>query len=197
MIFRICVATSLLLAVVGAGCATSKPVSGTVPARTSDYEAQLRGMVQQHMAKANQEQDRQKNEVIKRHPYFCKEYSVYDNPGQPFDVVMHKTESRMRPYLADVKLSKTRYATRLVRKAKEAKADTSFFRDMGQETLTYQWRNDQWKKVGSLFVTEKTEELVNGEWVPRREEIKRLYAEEDESEGWWVWNKIKKFFHRD
>jgi len=181
----------------GIGCVTSKPAQPPAEQAAADYSAELRSLVQQSMETANRDQERLQKEVVKSHPYYYKEYSVYDDPGQAFEVVMHKTESRMRPYLADVKLTKTRYSTRLARKYKEAKADEAFFRDRGQETLTYQWRNNQWKQVGSLFVTEKSEEFVNGEWVPRRMEIKHLYEEDEETEGWWVWKWIKKFFRRD
>lgn len=185
----------LCVMLTGIGCASVKPVQPPESQAAPDYTEQLRGLVQQTMTKANQEQDQLRKDVIKRHPYFFKEYSVYDDPGQPFDVVLHKTESRMRPYLADVKLDKTRYSTRFARRYKDAKADEAFFRDKGQETLTYQWRNKEWKQVGSLFVSEMSEEYVNGEWVPRRVEVKHLY-EEEETEGWWVWTWIKKFFHR-
>jgi len=130
-----------------------------------------------------------------RRPYFFKEYSVYPDGADEFDADIRETESRTAPVVANVTLEKQRFATRLHRKRAEAAADENFLRDTGVETMTFEWRGGQWKRVGTLFVAEKTEEYVNGEWVPPQEEIQRTVAEE-ERPGWWgrTWGKITGVF---
>ena len=51
----------------------------------------------------------------------------------------------------------------------------------GEETLTFEYRNGRWVRIGSLFVAEKTEENVNGEWVPLQEEVERTVAAEEDA----------------
>lgn len=186
----------LLAVVLAAGCATTKSAAVTAPGK-DEYEATLRALVKERVAEANRDQDSARKRVVKQHPFYLKEYSVYEDPGSDFEVVMRPQEARTRPFMADVKLTKTRYSTRIQKKAKLAKADEAFFRATGQETLTFELRNSDWKQVGSLFVAEKTEENVNGEWVPRREEVKRVFREEEDTDGWWIWRKIKKWVGRD
>ncbi len=189
-------ALGVLAIAIAAGCATTKPPAAAASGK-DEYEARLRGQVQQQVAEVNRDQESAKNRVVKRHPFYLKEYSVYSEPSAELEVIMRPQEARTRPFLADVKLAKTLYATRLQKRAKDAKADTAFFRDTGMETLTFELRNGDWKQVGSLFVADKSEEYVNGEWMPRREEVKRVFREEEDTEGWWIWRKVKKWVGRD
>ena len=92
------------------------------------------------------------------------------------DVRIRETESRMAPLVADVTLPKLRYATEMHRKKDAAREDSYFYRETGDETLTYQWRNGRWVQVASLFVVETKEERVGGEWravepVPEEETV--------------------------
>jgi hypothetical protein len=186
---------AMVIAGLAAGCATKKQAAGAA-ASTEDQETQLRALVQKQAAEANQDEKSGQTRLVRRYPYYLKEYSVYKTPLENFDVVMRPQESRTRPFRADVKLEKTRYSTRLHRKANEARADNAFFRDAGQETLTYELRSSKWQLAGSLFVSEKTEEYVNGEWVPRRAEVRRTFSEDEDTEGWWLWRKVKGWLGR-
>ena len=106
---------------------------------------------------------------------------------------IQETESRTVPYRASVKVDKQRYATKLHRKREDAVADSNYARDTGKETLTFEMRNGRWYRAGSLFVAEKTEEYINGEWVPAKEEVERTVAAEDEQAGsWWqrAWESV-------
>jgi hypothetical protein len=150
----------------------------------SDYESALRAVVQDHVQKANASKEQDQSRVIRRRPYYLREYSVYTHPEQDPKIVLQQKEKKTSPYIADVTLDKERYATRLHRKRAEAAADASFLRDTGTEMLTYEWRNGGWIKAGSIFIADKSEENVNGEWVAVAETSKRTAAaEEPKSEG--------------
>jgi len=74
----------------------------------------------------------------------------------------------------------------LHRKRGEAEQDANFLRDTGSETDTYELRNGKWVRVGSMFVATKSEENVNGEWLPVNETVKRtVAAEEQKARGGW------------
>jgi hypothetical protein len=85
-----------------------------------------------------------------------------------------------------------RYATRMHRKRDQAQADGNFLRDTGAQTISYELRNGKWWRAGSLFVAEKTEEYVSGEWVPVQEEVQRTVAAEEENANWFnrTWSAI-------
>ncbi|MBP8130139.1 MAG: hypothetical protein KA184_11230 [Candidatus Hydrogenedentes bacterium] len=162
---------------------------------SSEREEALNELVRHTIASAQRGQDEARGDIVFRRPYFFKEYSVYPDGADEFDADIRETESRTAPVVANVTLEKQRFATRLHRKRAEAAADENFLRDTGVETMTFEWRGGQWKRVGTLFVAEKTEEYVNGEWVPPQEEIQRTVAEE-ERPGWWgrTWGKITGVF---
>lgn len=163
--------------------------------QSAQYEEQLRALVRRHIETASRSQQEAEADVLHRRPYYYKEYSVYPDGADTFEVDIQETESRTVPYVADVRIAKLRYATRLHRERREAEADTNFLRDTGEETLTFEWRGGAWKRVGALYVAEKTEESVNGEWVTPREEVQRTVASEEEP-GWWgrTWSKITDVF---
>ncbi len=157
----------------------------------ASYEAGLHKLVSRQVEAAGLNRAEDQNRIIRRKPYFYKEYAIYTDTSGDIPIEMHESESITRPFLADVRLPKQRFSTRLHRKREEARKDDSFLRDTGMETLTYELRNGRWTRVGSLFVSEKTEEKVNGEWVPRREEVERVVAEE-ERRGWFgrTWTRL-------
>lgn len=165
--------------------------SAEVPSRPSesDRESALRASVQTYMEQNSGDENR----LLRYRPYFYKEYSVYPESAESADVSITETDTRLRPYLATVKLQKVRYATRLHRERGEAQSDSNFLRDTGVETLSYEYRGEQWHKVGSLFVAEKTEELVAGEWQALEEKPQRtVAAEEEQAQGWFsrIWNGV-------
>jgi hypothetical protein len=174
------------------GAGDAKPVAAQAPVEKSqDYEADLRKLVSRDIESAAQNEAADRERLVKKSPYYFKEYAVYPDGPDKIDVVIQETESRTRPYVADVKLDKTRYATVLHRSREDARADENFLRETGKENITFEYRNGAWVRVGSLFVAEKTEENVNGEWVPQREDIKRTVAAE-EKKGWFgrMWSKV-------
>jgi hypothetical protein len=163
------------------------------PLTTKDYEMELRGIVAGRIEAAGRSVDEQRNKVIRRNPYLYKEYSVYPDGANNLKVILQEKEARSTPYIADVTVAKQRFSTRLHRKRGEAENDSNFLRDTGTETVTYELRNHKWMRVGSLFVAQKTEENVNGEWVPIKETAKRTVpAEEEKARGWFkrTWSKI-------
>ena len=157
-------------------------------------QAKLENVVRNHIQAAASSESESRGKLIRKKPYYYKEYVIYPDGTDEFEIVMHETESITAPYIADVKLAKQRYATKLHHKKKDAKADDGFFRDKGKETLTYEFRNGKWRKMGSLFVADIVEENVNGEWVPLEEAAQRSIAsqETEEAKGWWgrTWSAI-------
>jgi len=149
----------------------------------SDREAALLKTVQQSIDTANRAGAGQRDAVVQRKPYFFKAYDVYSGSAEDAKVVIQEKDSHSLPYVADVTLEKQRFATRLHRKKIDAERDTSFLRETGMETVTYEYRNGKWKRAGSLFVAEKKEEQVNGEWAAVKEELKPAVKSES-SRGW-------------
>jgi len=158
-----------------------------VQKKTTDYENELRGLVTGHIDAAAKSGDAGRTQVVRRKPYFYKEYEIYPEGAGDLKITIQEKESRSVPYIADVTMSKQRYATRMHRKRGEAEQDRNFLRDTGTETDTYELRNGKWTRVGSMFVATKSEESVNGEWLPVDETVKRTVAsEEQKAKGGWL-----------
>ena len=159
----------------------SAPVSGD-----ADREARLREAVDSYIQSTGKSSDDASGKLEHKKPYYFKEYYLYPNGSAQASIDIQETESRTVPYRASVKVDKQRFATKLHRKRDEAVADSNYARDTGAETLTFEMRNGRWYRAGSLFVAESTEEFVNGEWVPAKEEVERtVAAEEEQSDNWW------------
>lgn len=180
-----------VLAVSLGACGRFGPADGAVRVAKAnpslpleEQRAQLREVVSSQLSDAQRRANTDKNDLIAREPYYYKEYSVY--PGSAGDAVitLRELETRAAPYIADVRLDKVRYSTRLNRDRSAARNDTNFLRDTGSETVTYELRGGHWVRVGTLFVADTTEEYVNGEWVPTQEEVRRTVAIEREK-GWF------------
>lgn len=161
-----------------------------------DPKAQLSPLAEKMVASANEGADDQKRRVQKRNPYFFKEYGVYPDGTDDMKIVLQEQEGVRTPYVADVSLSKQRFATRFHRKRKEAEADTHFLRDTGTETITLEWRGSGWARVGSLFVAEKTEEEVDGDWQPVDEAKERTVQKEEAKAGNWFGRAFSKMTGR-
>lgn len=157
----------------------------------ANAEAALRQIIGESVAAAEKDAKEDSGRIIRRSPYFYKEYVSYPEGPDGMKISMQETESRTRPYTADVKLDKVRFSTRLHRKRNEAASDTNFLRDTGEETLTYELRNGRWTRVGSVFIADKSEENINGQWVSVKEEEKRA-MDEEEQPGWFkrTWSHI-------
>ena len=161
-------------------------------ASASELEAELLQLVRKHLEEAEADSSSNQGRIIRKRPYYYKEYSNYVDSVSDAEVLLTETESRTSPYLADVKLEKKRYATRLHRQREEARVDSNFLRDSGTETLSYELRNGRWTRVGSFFLAEKTEEEVNGEWVTVQRQIQRTVQAEEPNPGWFskTWSRI-------
>jgi len=161
------------------------------PQDRGTYEARLRRLVERGIQEAEAKSDARRTELIYKRPYYFREYEVY--PDTEMDIEIRDTDEKTAPFRADVTLDKQRFATRLHRRKDEAETDVNWLRDTGSETITYELRNGRWTRLGSLFVAEKTEEQINGEWVPLEEEIRRtVAAEEVEAGSWWrrAWQRV-------
>ena len=185
-----------------ASCASKKAIPADktvgeqpgVEALRKEYEAKLDRVVRRHVeAETDKKAGRQKR-LVKKKPYYLREYVVYPEIPDDLNIQLHETESRSRPYYADVQLPKVRYSTRMHRKRKEARKDDTFLRDVGEVTLTFELRNGRWQRVGSMFIADTSEENVNGEWVPREVEIERTIPSEEQQS--WIVRKFKKLIRR-
>jgi hypothetical protein len=156
-----------------------------VTSTEAESRAELLRQVQGHIDKAEAAGKNEEDRVIRKRPYFYKEYSDYTSGADNAVVTMTETESRTSPYIADVQLERVRYATRLHRGRDEARIDDHYLRDTGTETLTYELRNGRWVRVGSFFLSESTEEQVNGAWVPVQHAQERTVQPEEPKTGWF------------
>ena len=152
-----------------------------------NHERALDRVVQETVAAAPTTADNGHGRFVRRKPYSYKEYEVYPEGDRGAQRLVTETESRTAPYIADVTLRKVRYATALHRKREDARKDDNYLRHTGTETLSYEYRNGKWVLLGRLFVVEKTDENVNGEWVPVKKSVvgPASPSEEKESAPWW------------
>lgn len=165
----------------GVATAPSAPVEGD-----ADRDARLREAVDNYIQATGQASSDATGKLQHKKPYYFKEYYLYPSGSAQAAIDIQEIESLTVPYRASVKIDKQRFSTKMHRKRDEAVGDSNYARDTGAETLTFEMRNGRWYRAGSLFVAEKTEEFVNGEWVPAQEEVERtVAAEEEASESWW------------
>jgi hypothetical protein len=156
-----------------------------VTSSEAESRAELLRQVQNHIDKTEAAGRNDEERVIRKRPYFYKEYSDYTSGANDAIVTMTETESRTSPFVADVQLKRTRYATRLHRGRDAARIDDNYLRDTGTETLTYELRNGRWVRVGSFFLSETTEEQMNGSWVPVQQSVQRTVQAEEPKQGSW------------
>jgi hypothetical protein len=174
--------------------AAAAPDTAPVQKTAKDHEDDLRALVVAEIEAAGKTADADRSQVAKRAPYYYRHYEVYPEGSIGLKIAMQERETRSIPYMADVTVAKQIYATRMYRKRKEAEKDANFLRDTGAETATYELRNSKWTRVGSMFVANKSEENVNGEWVPIDETVKRVAVAEEKKVkvGWFkrIWATI-------
>lgn len=167
-------------------------VAADPTADRSEQESRLRRLVSQGVAESDAGRDADRQKVLYKRPYYFRTYSVYPNASD-MDIKIRETDTRVAPLQSDVKLEKQRFSTRLHTRREDASADTNFLRDTGTETITYELRNGRWTRTGSFFLADKTEEQINGEWVPLEEQAQReLNAPEERREGVLrrTWNRV-------
>lgn len=155
-------------------------------------EERLREIVREYISEAQRTVDNRNAPVIRRRPYYFREYSVYPDGIDAFSVDFREIDSRIRPLMAEVQINKIRYSTRMHRKYDRAVSDTDFLRDTGVETLVFELQSSRWSRTGAIFDAHKTEEMINGEWVPRQDETVRVIPSEDRP-GWFrrTWLRIR------
>ena len=196
-IVMVCI--QLILATVLTGCNTfgsgSRGDTFIDPVFSADQEEakeRLHSIVREHIQTGQSAADAHRAPVVRRRPYYLKEYSIYPDGAEGFTVDFREIDSRIRPLMAEVVIGKVRYSTRMHRKHDRAVSDMDFLRDTGVETLVFELRSGRWVRTGAVFDAETTEEQVSGEWIPRREETKRIIPSE-ERPGWFkrVWLRVR------
>jgi hypothetical protein len=146
----------------------------------SEYRALLDNVVRDAIGAAS---GRSTAKFILHKPYFHKTYAEYPDGVNGYTVEMRDTDSRTAPMSADITIAKLRYSTRLQRNREQARQDENYFRDTGTETVSMEFRNGAWRRMGSLFVAERTEEQVGGEWVRIQKDIPTGLGEDSAKPG--------------
>ena len=173
------------------GCATGK--GGSAPSAaaveddasgTQDLESRLTKIVRRDIEADERTRAEARTDVIRRKPYYFKEYAEYPEGSSNLDITLYETESRSAPFRADVSYAKVRYATRLQRRRESARTDENFLRHTGRETQAFELRNGRWVRLGSTFVAERTEQKVDNVWTPVVERTD-TFVEEDEEPGFF------------
>lgn len=168
----------------GKSAVVAEEVSLVAP-EPGEHETKLQRRVRNDLTSAKNDEAEGRSRVIGRKPYFLKQFSVYPEGAETFDVKYLEMESRTAPLSAEVVARKLLFSTRLHRDRETARADSHFLRDTGIETTTYELRNGKWQRVGSLFIAEKTEQQVGGEWRPVQKQTPPALSTESEDRGFW------------
>ncbi len=151
---------------------------------SDDAETRLRRLVAREVRAESRHGSAADAEVIRLRPYYVKQYVEFPEGPERFEIAMQDTDSRTAPLKADVRLAKVRYATKLQRNRKLVAADDNFVRSTGVEVITYEYRMSRWRRLGSTFVAKRTEERVDGQWVPVRGKTEDVAAPEARK-GWF------------
>jgi hypothetical protein len=197
--WRLIFCASLAAVVVLTGCSTFGGGSRGDTFMDSSFnpdqkaaEDRLHEIVREYIATEQANAEKRNAPVVKRRPYYFREYSVYPDGAEGFSIDFREVDSRIRPMLAEVRVSKIRYSTQMHRNKGRAENDMNFMRDTGVETLVFELRSGRWSRTGKIFDAQKTEEQINGEWFPRREETERVVPSEDRP-GFFkrIWMRIR------
>jgi hypothetical protein len=148
-------------------------------------QEQLRELVAAETARARRNQGEETAQLLFSKPHYYKEYWVFPAEEPVYSADFTEKESLSIPLTAEVELEKTRFATRVHRDKGEARDDANYLRSTGIEQSSYELRHGQWRRVGSLFVAQRTEELRDGEWVQVEEERPVVSIDEEEVGGFW------------
>lgn len=189
-IARIALVLLMISLVVGCGRLRERRADAPVPneqvavdagASESVHEQEVLELATRYIRGATGEQGK----LIRRNPYFLKEYAEYPREPGLADVRLQERQSRTVPLAADVRVDKVRFATDVHRNREQGRDDNNYFRSTGTETISFELRSGRWKRVGTLFVADKTQELVDGEWTDRREPIVIEEYEPEDERGWF------------
>jgi len=192
---------ALLFAVICmVSCATTKTPDAAADSQTTqddlraEYEAKLQKIARRYVESQHRNRERDGANVEKRKPYYLKRYSVYDDIPEMLNLELEEQDSRTRPYGGELRIARQRFYTKMHRRRKDAREDDYFYRDTGEEIISFELRSGRWRRVGSLFVAEKSEENVNGEWLPREIQVRRTYTGEPPER--WIVRKFRQIFRR-
>ncbi len=150
------------------------------------YETRLRNEIESDLRREHRRQGETSADLEFSRPFYYKEYYTY--PGEPevYTLEFTEKESRTTPLVAELEVEKVRYSTRMHQKRDQARADETFLRSRGVERASYELRNGQWRRIGSLFLADSRERYVNGEWQPVEETRSPAMADdEQEPKGFW------------
>lgn len=168
----------------GGGSGTPIALEDVEQTPISERREEIRRIAQREFEEAAGSGPRN-SEVLQQRPYFFKEYVEFPEGTDNFRLEIRELESQAVPYAAEAAIDQVRYTTRFHRSREEAIADDNFLRDTGTLNVTYEWRNGQWRRVASFFVADRTEELVDGQWVQVEKPPQRAVPEERGDEGWF------------
>lgn len=194
----------VLLFAVGPGCASLRfwegdgPKADPVPAdtktqvSTGDPEAALHEVVRARIGREGELDPARDANLVDARPYWYRELVVYPDGPEAYTLEMRETTSKTIPYTGHVELRQIRYATKLHRSRSKAAQDTNFYRSFGTKFLTYRYSNGEWREEGSMFVAERKEEKVGGEWVLVRKEDEAPLTTQEPEPGWLgqLWQNI-------
>jgi hypothetical protein len=157
----------------------------------SNAEGAARELVRAYLAQTGTSADAAQAELLYAHPYYYRQFVVYPEGPDAFELEMLRTDSRTMPYTAEARYTKVRYATELHRNRDDALADDDFRRGTGTETMALQLKNGRWSRVSNLFVAEQLERREDGVWVPVQERAADSTATEEEA-GMFrrLWNSV-------
>ncbi len=170
---------------IGGGGGTDAPVEAPVALSLEERQEDLAGLVERDLESALRSSGNGRSDVVRKRPCYYKEYSEYPGGIASYTIDLREKESRTAPLSAEVTIQQQRFATAMHRSMEEAQADSDFLRNTGTETLSYEMRNGTWRRIGSMFVSDTTEELVDGEWKKVEAAPPSANTLSEDDEGWF------------
>lgn len=150
-----------------------------------DYEAQLRELVAEDVDRERQNNGERSARLLYSKPFYYKEYWELPEEELVFSADFTQKESLSIPLTAEAEVEKIRFATRASRAKDEVRDDDNYLRSTGIEQVSYELRHGTWRRVGSLFLAERTEEMRDGDWVQVEDRKQVVVLDEDEAQGFW------------
>jgi len=167
------------------GCASGGKKNVAPLGEGPDPEEQLRTLFAQEIAAGREHQGEGSARMLFSKPVYYKEYWEYPPKESVFSADFTEKESLSIPLTAETEVEKVRFATRTHRDKGEARTDENYLRSTGIEQVSYELRNGEWRRIGSLFLADKTEELRDGEWKQVEERKQVVILDEEEPRGFW------------
>ncbi len=195
-LFLGCSVLAILLAL--PACARNKDKKGKFSdpvveqaADSGATEADLRRLAEREIAGFKSAEAGGEDRIIRKRPYYLKEYSVYSDT-QDLSVTMLEKTSRSQPVSAEVRIAKERFFTKMHRERKVAIDDLDFLRDTGTEVISYELRGGHWRRTGSIFVADRTEAKSDGQWVQVDETTETQVPKQEQQPGWFsrTWKRL-------